>query len=138
MKETLHQLFAVASPGVESMLRAELAGLGAGSPVIVEGGVTFQGDDELLMRANLWSRTASRILLRIAEFPAANLRALASGAGRLDWKEYLGPQHRLLVKATCHSSRVYHSGAAAERVRIAACEAAGCGGADDKKPSGDA
>ncbi|PKN26058.1 MAG: RNA methyltransferase [Deltaproteobacteria bacterium HGW-Deltaproteobacteria-22] len=137
MKETLHQLFAVASPGVESILRAELAGLGAGSPVIVEGGVTFQGDDELLMRANLWSRTASRILLRIAEFPAANLRALASGAGRVDWKEYLGPQHRILVKATCHKSRVYHSGAAAQRVQVAACEVAGCVRAEVQETSGD-
>ena len=130
MKETLLQLFAVAAPGVEPVLRAELVSLGAQHPVVVEGGVTFQGDDELVMRTNLWSRTASRILLRIAEFPAANLRALASGAGRVAWRDYLGPMHRLQVKATCHASRVYHSGAAAERVQLAACEAGGCVPAD--------
>jgi putative N6-adenine-specific DNA methylase len=126
MKKTLHQLFAVAAPSVEGVLCAELSALGAVAPTLVGGGVTFRGDDELMLRANLWSRTASRFLLRVAEFPAANLRALASGAAKVAWKDFLDPRHRLLVKATCHSSRVYHSGAAAERVLLAACTVAGC------------
>jgi len=132
MTDRLLELFAVAAPGVEGVLCAELAQLGAQNPVVIEGGVSFQGDDERMMRANLWSRTASRILLRVARFPAANLRALASGAAKVAWKNYLSPQHQLQVKATCHNSRVYHSGAAAERVLLAACEAVGCAPAAGK------
>jgi putative N6-adenine-specific DNA methylase len=128
-------LFAVAAPGTEAVVRAELAALGALSPEIVTGGVAFNGDAETMMRVNLWSRTASRVLLRIACFPAPNLRALASGAARVPWGDWLAPPRRLHVKATCHASRVYHSGAAAERVLEAACAATGCAPAADSSPS---
>ncbi len=120
------ELFAVAAPGTEAVVCAELAALGARSPVVVTGGIAFTGDADTMMRVNLWSRTASRVLLRVARFSAPNLRALAAGAARLPWDRWLAAPRRVHVKATCHASRVYHSGAAAERVRDAACQVVGC------------
>jgi len=126
MEKTPLELFAVAAPGTEAVVRDELAALGVTSPAVVPGGVAFTGDADTMMRANLWSRTASRVLRRIARFPAPNLRALAAQAARVPWRDLLSPHLPLQVKATCHASRVYHSGAAAERVREAAMAAAGC------------
>lgn len=126
MQDALLELFAVAAPGTEAGVCAELVALGARAPVVVTGGVAFTGDVETMMRVNLWCRTASRVLVRVARFPAANLRLLAAGAARLPWDRWILAPRRIHVKATCHASRVYHSGAAAERVRDSACQVAGC------------
>ncbi len=123
--------FAVAAPGVEYLLGEELTELGIPKVEVQEGGVAFSGDTEWMMRVNLWSRIASRVLVRAAGFSAPNLRALAAGAAKVSWSSFLGPQHRIRVKATCHASRVYHSGAAAQRVMDAACRATGCSGITD-------
>ncbi len=124
------ELFAVAAPGTEAVVRDELVSLGAQASALVPGGVAFTGDASTMMRVNLWSRTASRVLCRIARFPAPNLRALAAHAARVPWAALLARDRPLAVKASCHASRVYHSGAAAERVRDAACAAVGCAPVD--------
>jgi len=64
-------LFAVAPPGLEQMLHRELVGLGIAGARLDEGGVSFRGDRRTLYRANLHSRIASRILVRIARFRAS-------------------------------------------------------------------
>lgn len=62
----MNTLFATTLRGFEELLKTELTELGAISCKVVQGGVHFNGDDETLYRALLWSRLASRILLPIA------------------------------------------------------------------------
>ena len=75
------RLFVSTTPGLEGVLAQEAGALGAVTPV--EGGIELEGTAGLHRRANLWLRTASRVLLRLATIPAdvpsklvAALRAL--------------------------------------------------------------
>ena len=117
----MDQFFAVCAPGLETFLEHELQRLGlpaspAAPAVQAAGGVGFQGDLRDLYRANLWLRTASRVLVRLGAFYAAAFPELVRKAGRLPWERYLAPGQPVALRVTCHTSRLYHSGAVAERV----------------------
>jgi putative N6-adenine-specific DNA methylase len=109
-------LFASAAPGVEEILARELQALGADAVTPLPGGVAFAGDRAALYRANLWLRSAERVLRRVATFRARDFTALRKRAARIDWAQYLGPEDALSLRVTCHKSRLHHSGAVAERV----------------------
>jgi len=81
-----------------------------------EGGIEFQGDLRDLYCANLWLRTASRILLRLGEFNAAAFPELRRKAASLPWERYLAPGRAIALRVTCKKSRLYHSGAVAQRI----------------------
>jgi 23S rRNA (guanine2445-N2)-methyltransferase / 23S rRNA (guanine2069-N7)-methyltransferase len=68
----IHDYYATAPRGAEDLLAAELTALGIEGPKPRTGGVAFAGSLSLGYRACLWSRTASRVLLRIAELPAGD------------------------------------------------------------------
>jgi len=119
------EMFAVCTPGCEARLLAELGGLGAVRPGVTRGGVSFGGGAKLLVRANLWLRTATRVLVRVASFPVFHLAQLDKRARRVDWGRWIPQGQPVRVRASCHRSRIYHSGAAAERVARAVAEATG-------------
>lgn len=119
-----HSFFAVAAPGLEDTLADEvraLPGPGSGpridpAGVIAEpGGVLFRGPLTLCAAANLHLRSAGRVLLRVGRFHATRLPQLVEAAAALPWERYLRAAE-VTVRATCHKSRIYHSGAAAERL----------------------
>ncbi len=64
----MEHFFASSPRGLEPLLAAELASLGAKNAAAVPGGVAFAGDWRVCYAANLWSRLASRVLWRVAEF----------------------------------------------------------------------
>ena len=64
---TLHRYFATCARGLEPMLADELRELGAADVAPGRGGVAFAGDRAVLYRANLWLRTAVRVLQPILE-----------------------------------------------------------------------
>ena len=63
-------------PGLESITQHELFNLGVNLPRAVSGGVEFEGFLSHLYKINLWSRTASRVLVRIGEFEAKSFAEL--------------------------------------------------------------
>ena len=67
--------------------------------------------------ANLHLRTASRVLLRVAEFGARGFPELVRHAKRQPWERFVDPGRPLRLRVTCRKSRLYHSDAVAERVR---------------------
>jgi putative N6-adenine-specific DNA methylase len=109
------RLFAVCAPGVEEVLAQELAGMGLAGEV-QPGGVAFEGGISAIYRANLYARTASRVLLRLGEFFCAAFSELRKKAGRLPWEIYLKPERPVAVRVTCHKSKLYHSDAVAQRI----------------------
>ncbi len=124
--------FAVCTPGLEPFVTQELTDLGIstgpssrpGEDLLPSddssgdfGGVEFQGSLTDLYRANLHLRTASRVLLRLGKFYASTFSDLKRRVKRLSWEEYLPPGGGMALRVTCHKSRLYHSGAVAERVR---------------------
>jgi putative N6-adenine-specific DNA methylase len=107
--------FAVAAPGLERLTARELGELGIGGAAS-PGGATFSGSRDVLYRANLHLRTASRVLVRLGTFHAAAFSELRKKAGRLAWDAYLRPGQPVSIHATSHKSKLYHSGAVAERI----------------------
>lgn len=110
------EIFLATAPGLEPALLEEVQGKGFRRPRAVPGGVVLEGGWPEVWRANLWIRGAGRVLARIAEFPAAHLAELDRRARRLPWPGLLRPDVAVRVEAACTGSRIYHSGAAAERI----------------------
>jgi putative N6-adenine-specific DNA methylase len=116
-------IFAVTVPGLEAVCAAELSGLGIAGE-LVDGGVAWRGDLRSVYRANLCSRTASRVLVRVGEFRARTFAELERHAGRLPWSRFLEPGAAVALRVTARKSRLYHTGAVAERIgRVLATEA---------------
>lgn len=118
-------LFLVVAPGQEEFLADEARAAGFAGVAAVPGGVTLDGGLPQAMRANLVLHGATRVLWRIAEFRALHLAQLDKRARRVDWAAVLRPDVPVRVDAACHASRIYHAGAAAERVATAISETVG-------------
>jgi putative N6-adenine-specific DNA methylase len=109
-------LFAITAPGLEQITAAELRARGIAKPVIEAGGVAFSGTLDDVYEANLWLRTASRIVIRVASFHASEFHELERRAKRIPWDQYIGVPARVRFRVTCRKSRLYHSDAVAERL----------------------
>lgn len=107
--------FAIAAPGLEPWLTRELRELGL-AVTDTEGGAAFSGSIAAVYQANLHSRLASRVLVRIAEFHARALGELARRASAVAWETWLPPGAPVLIRASARKSRLYHTGAIVERV----------------------
>lgn len=118
-------IFLVAPPGLEPLLAEEARAAGFQSVTPGPGGVSVTGDWTEAMRANLVLRGAGRVLVRIASFRAMHLAQLDKRARKLDWAAVLRPDVPVKVEATCRASRIYHAGAAAQRVERALTETLG-------------
>jgi putative N6-adenine-specific DNA methylase len=114
--------FATCGRGIEPMLAGELAELGADEVVPGRGGVHFAGPPQLLYRANLWLRTAVRVLWPIVEAPCSSPDELYDLVRSVDWSRYLTPDHTLAVDCNVRDSNITHSKYAALRVKDAICD----------------
>jgi 23S rRNA (guanine2445-N2)-methyltransferase / 23S rRNA (guanine2069-N7)-methyltransferase len=93
----MSRYFATASRGTEPALADELRELSIADVEERRGGVAFGARLEDAYRACLWSRVASRVLLPLASFEAADARALYDGVHAIDWTEHVGPERTLAV-----------------------------------------
>src|SRR5438034_2592603 len=109
------ELFAVTAPGLESITAGELKALGIRGRQ-ERGGVAFDGDLDRVYQANLWLRTASRVVLRLGRFHASTFYELERRAKKIRWADFLPATGSVEVRVTCRKSRLYHSDAVAERV----------------------
>ena len=121
-----YEAFAVTAPGLADIAAGELSRLGIAVGEVESGGVAFEGDFRALCLANLHLRTVSRVLVRVDEFRAATFHELEKRTARIDWSRWITPGRDVALRVTCRKSRLYHSGAVAERV--AAILAPGVGG----------
>ncbi len=119
------EIFLTAPPGLEPVLLDEVQALGFAGAAAVPGGVTLPGGWAEVRRANLWVRGAGRVLARVAAFRAMHLAQLDKRARRVDWAGLLPADVAVAVEAACRGSRIYHAGAAAERVARAIAETVG-------------
>jgi putative N6-adenine-specific DNA methylase len=109
------EMFASTALGLESIAAGELKSLGIRGKQEI-GGVSFSGDLDRLYRANVWLRTASRVLVRMGKFHASTFYELERRARKLPWSEFLPREGTVAVRATCRKSKLYHSDAVAARV----------------------
>jgi len=113
------EIFLATAPGLENALYEEVRKKGFKKTKLVTGGVAIQGGWPEVWRANLWVRGASRILARIDSFKAVHLSQLETCAKKIIWTDILNPKYSFRVEVTCSKSRIYHSGAAVERIERA-------------------
>ena len=107
--------FAIAAPGLESLVARELTRLEA-SPTIEAGGVTWEGDARSVLRANVWLRTASRVVVRVARFRATAFHELERAAKKIPWEQFVADPSAVEFKVTAKKSKLYHTGGIAERL----------------------
>lgn len=114
-----YDAWAIAAPGLEPLLERELRGLGFADASASPGGVRFASDAAGLAAANLRSRLASRIVVRLATFRATAFHELERAARKVEWARVLANGQPFRLRVTTRKSRLYHSDAVAERVRDA-------------------
>ena len=117
------RFFATCAKGTEGALRRELSTLRLKAVRGDRGGVSFEGPLEAGMRACLHARTAMRVLLELARWPAPTADALYEGARAIAWETWLTTKTTLAVEASVSSSAITHSGYAALKVKDAAVDA---------------
>lgn len=125
------EIFLATTPGLESVLCSEVRLKGFKNVKAVPGGVTLKGGWPEVWRANLWVRGASRVLARLTSFPALHLSQLERRTRQMNWADILRADVPFRVEATCTASRIYHAGAAAERIGNAIEKALGAPQAAD-------
>jgi putative N6-adenine-specific DNA methylase len=95
------------------------------------------------MRANLHLRTVSRVVVRLAHFKALTFADVEKHGRRVPWDTVVTPGRRVRFRVTCRKSRLYHSGAVAQRLmealnlRVPGVIAAGPAGTDDDEGEGE-
>ncbi len=111
--------FASCSKGVEDLLQSELEHLGLPGLSIGNGGVHFSGSLEGAYRACLWSRLASRILLKLAEFTVADEDQLYNAIQHIDWSEHMAVSDSFAIDCFSSHSQISNSHYATLRIKDA-------------------
>ncbi len=112
------EFFAVTAPGLEKICRNECDSFPFLNATFeaVKGGVEFSGRVHLIYEANLYIRTANRIIMRIGGFKATNFRQLEKKLSEFSWELFLNPYNTVEVKVSTTHSRLYHTDAVADRI----------------------
>jgi putative N6-adenine-specific DNA methylase len=105
--------------GLENELATELKFLGAENIEIIKRGVKFEGNKELLYRANYLLRTAIRILTPITEFRVTDEQSLYDGVKAIQWDEIMTHKHTFVMTADVFHSQIDHSHFAALKAKDA-------------------
>ena len=116
---TPFQIFVSVPPGFENLMRDEMLEKGFTGATAIAGGVVFKGHWKGVWRANLELRGASRVLARIGGFRVFQLNKLELFSREFPWFDTLRPDVPVKVEVTCKKSKIYHQGAAAERIKNA-------------------
>ncbi|NVN93212.1 MAG: methyltransferase [Desulfuromonadales bacterium] len=111
--------FAAVPRGAEEVAAAELLALGIEGAGVVRGGVSFNTNRAGLYRANLWLRSASRVLVNLASFDCSSPDELYAGVHAIDWNDLITTSMTLAVDCTLRDSALTHSGFVALKTKDA-------------------
>lgn len=104
----IYELLAPCHFGLEAVLKKEILDLGYEISQVEDGRVTFLGDDEAICRANVFLRTAERVLLKVGSFKAGTFEELFQGTKSIPWEEYIPKDGKFWVaKASSIKSRLF-------------------------------
>ena len=104
----IYELIAPCHFGLEAVLKKEIYELGYEITKVEDGRVTFEGDAEAICRANIFLRTAERILLKVGQFPAETFEELFQGIKKLPWENYIPADGKFWVtKASSIKSKLF-------------------------------
>ena len=108
MMESRYEFTAPCHFGIEAVCKREIKDLGYEIVAVENGKVTFAGPLEAGVRANMFLRTAQRILLKVGEFQALTFEDLFQGIKNLPWEDYFPKNaHFWVTKATSVKSQLF-------------------------------
>ncbi len=103
-----YELIAPCHFGMEAVLKREILDLGYEIAQVEDGRVTFYGDDEAICRANVFLRTAERVLLKAGSFRAETFEELFQNTKAIRWEEFIPRDGKFWVaKASSIKSRLF-------------------------------
>ena len=104
---SLHSFTAKTQAGLEQVLADELTALGAREVTVQKRAVAFEGDQEIMVRANLWSRTAISILKEITQFDFDGKEAFYEQIKQIPWHSYFSVDNAIAVHAIANRSPLF-------------------------------
>ena len=103
-----YELIAPCHFGMEAVLKREIQDLGYEITAVEDGRVTFAGDESAICRANIFLRTAERILLKVVAFKATTYDELFEGTKAVKWENYIPKDGKFWVaKAASIKSKLF-------------------------------
>ena len=103
-----YELIAPCHFGLEAVLKREITDLGYDVIKVEDGRLTFFGDEEAVSRANVFLRSAERVLIKIGAFHAETFEELFQGTRALPWEEYIPRDGKFWVaKAASVKSKLF-------------------------------
>lgn len=103
-----YELIAPCHFGLESVLKKEIIDLGYDVSLVEDGRITFEGDEKAVCRANIFLRTAERILIKVGQFHAETFEELFQGTKALAWADYIPKNGKFWVtKAASIKSKLF-------------------------------
>ncbi|MCX8110546.1 MAG: class I SAM-dependent RNA methyltransferase [Syntrophorhabdaceae bacterium] len=103
----LYSICAATSFGMESITAHEIKALGFDRLIVNNGKIIFSGDEEAIVRCNIWLRTADRILIGIKEFKATDFEELFQGIVSVEWGDILPADSIMHVTGKSVRSRLF-------------------------------
>lgn len=102
------ELIAPCHFGLEAVLKREILDLGYDIVQVDDGRVTFYGDNKAISRANIFLRTAERILLKVDSFKAETYDELFEKTKAIPWENYIPKEGKFWVsKAAAVKSKLF-------------------------------
>ena len=98
MAKQIFELMAPCHFGMEAVLKREIFDLGYEISQVEDGRVTFLGDAEAVCRANIFLRTAERILIKAGSFRAVTFEELFQGTKAIPWENFIPEDGKFWVK----------------------------------------
>ena len=104
----IFELIAPCHFGLEAVLKREIQDLGYEISEVEDGKVTFYGDAEAIVRANIFLRTTERILLKVAKIKATTFEELFDKTKALPWEDFIPADGKFWVaKANSVKSKLF-------------------------------
>ena len=122
MNTLLKPFYAVIPLSLEELFAEELKKLGIEKFRLEKGGCWFGAEPEQMMKVNLWTRYASRILQKLSEVPYTNEEDIYKQVSGIRWNEYFGHSSTFKVELSARRSPLRSLDFAALRVKDAVCD----------------
>ena len=116
MRPAEFEIFITCVPGLEKELLNEVQEYAFKNSKLIPGGVQIFGGWKDVWRANVYLRGATKVLVRFASFRATHLAQLDKLSHNLHWENLLQYEKSFKVETVCRKSKIYHSGAASQRI----------------------
>lgn len=100
------ELIATATFGLEAVVKRELQNLGFNILKSEDGKITYEGDEKIIAKSNLWLRTADRVLIKLGEFKVLEFEDLFQGVKNIPWEKFIEEDGNFKVDCTSVKSKL--------------------------------